>query len=181
MSKGGVYGGFVMCQFPNGTSWKYDKVAPNASAEVKEAAKRKDGSNKSPMAKVKSPVAKFFAIPIVVPMEMVKAAVRTKSLSINGQTHKTKSLATMGATGRSRSVIVKFKKLEKIGGKDVASVHVTMPYSYTMTDMITFLMSSGRSNSIAVIVSDKGNSWTFGTPYNAKRKGSGQPALPPGR
>jgi hypothetical protein len=170
MSKGGVLGGFVMCQFPNGTSWKYEKVSLNASTEVKEAAKRKDGSNKSPMAKVKEPVAKFFGIPLVVPAEMLKASIRTKKLNINGITHETKSAVKMGATGRSRSVTVKFKKLEKIGKKDVASVRVTMPYSYTMRDMITFLMQSNKSNSIAVIVSDKGNSWTFGTAYNPKAK-----------
>lgn len=170
MGKGGTYGAFVMCQFPNGTSWKYEKIALNASAEVKEKAKKGKGSNKSPMAKVKKPIAKFFAIPLVVPMEMVKGSIRTRMLNINGIAHETKSLAVMGATGRSRSVTVRFKKLEDIGGKKVASVNIPMPYSYTMTDMITFLMSSSKSNSIAAIVSDKGNSWTFGTPYNPKRK-----------
>jgi hypothetical protein len=170
MAKGGVYGGFVMCQFPNGTSWKYDKVALNASAEVKEMAKRKDGSNKSPMAKVKEPIAKFFAIPIVVPAEMLKASIRTKKLTINGITHETKSAVKMGATGRSRSVTVKFKSLQTIGKKKVASVKVTMPYSYTMRDMITFIMQSGKAGTVAAIVSDKGNSWTFGTSYKDKTK-----------
>ena len=131
--------------------------------------------------KVKEPVATYFNIKIVVPMEMVKASIKTKKLTINGVSHDSKSVTKMGATGRSRSVTVKFKKLTKIGGKDVASVKVTMPSSYTMRDMITFLMSSNKSNNIAAIVSDKGNSWTFSSAYNAKRKGSGAPALPPGR
>jgi hypothetical protein len=181
MAKGGVYGSFVMCQFPNGSSWKYNKQDPGASEEVKALDKQKVGSNKSPMAKVKEPVAKYFSIPIVVPSEMLRASVRTKKLTINGVAHESKSAVKMGATGKSRSITVKFKKLTKIGGKDVASVKITMPYSYTMRDMITFIMQSNKSNNVAAIVSDKGNSWTFGTAYNAKRKGSGSPALPPGR
>jgi hypothetical protein len=169
MAKGGVYGSFVMCQFPNGSSWRYEKQEEGASVEVKALDKQKTGSNKSPMAKVKEPVAKYFSIPIVVPAEMLKASVRTKNLTINGVTHESKSAIKMGATGKSRSIAVKFKKLTKIGGKDVASVKITMPYSYTMRDMITFLMQSSVSNNIAAIVSDKGNSWTFGTAFNAKR------------
>jgi hypothetical protein len=170
MAKGGVYGGFVMCQFPNGSSWKYHKDKEGDSEEVKAANKKKDGSNKSPMAKVKEPIAKFFAIPIVVPAEMLKASLRTKNLTINSVAHKTVSAVKMGATGRSRSVTVKFKSLQTIGKKKVASVKVTMPYSYTMKDMITFIMQSARANTVAAIVSDKGNSWTFGTVYNPKAK-----------
>jgi hypothetical protein len=181
MSKGGVYGGFVMCHFENGTSWRYGKHPAGASEEIKAKDKSKGGTNKVEYAKVKEPVAKYFNIKIVVPMEMVKASIKTKKLTINGISHDSKSVTKMGATGRSRSVTVKFKKLTKIGGKDVASVKVTMPSSYTMRDMITFLMSSNKSNNIAAIVSDKGNSWTFGTAFNAKKKGSGSPALPPGR
>jgi hypothetical protein len=170
MSTGGVLGGFVMCQFPNGTSWKYRKETATTSEETKVADKKKEGSNKSPMAKVKEPIAKFFAIPIVVPAEMLKASLRTKNLTVNGMTHKTVSAVKMGATGRSRSVTVKFKSLQTIGKKKVASVRVTMPYSYTMKDMITFIMQSQRANTVAAIVSDKGNSWTFGTAYNPKAK-----------
>jgi hypothetical protein len=170
MSKGGVYGGFVMCEFPNGSSWRYGKHPAGASEELKAMDKAKGGSNKSPMAKVKEPVAKYFGIPVVVPAEMLKKSVRTKKLTYNAQSHDSKSVVKMGATGKSRSVTVKFKKLAKIGGKSVASVKVTMPYSYTMGNMITFLMQSGVSNNIAAIVSDKGNSWTFGSPYNPKKR-----------
>jgi hypothetical protein len=172
MSKGGVYGSFVMCEFPNGSSWKYGKHPAGASEELKAMDKLKGGSNKSPMAKVKEPIAKYFGIQVVVPAEMLKKSIRTKKLTINGIAHDSKSAVKMGATGKSRSVTVKFKKLTKIGGKDVASVKVTMPYSYTMRDMITFIMQSTVSNNVAAIVSDKGNSWTFGTAFNAKKVGA---------
>jgi hypothetical protein len=173
MSKGGVLGGFVMCHFPNGTSWRYGKHPAGASEEVKAREKGgKDKTNKVEYAKVKEPIAKFFAIPIVVPAEMLKASIRTKKLTINGVTHESSSAVKMGATGRSRSVTVKFKSLQTIGKKKVASVRVTMPSSYTMKDMITFIMQSGRAGTVAAIVSDKGNSWTFGTAYTPKKTGT---------
>ncbi len=183
---GGIRSDFVMCEFPDGTSWKYgltqaqkNNAGTNAGviSEQKRAANKDNkgtSSNKSPMAYVKEAVAKYLQIPIITPEKMQKAMLRTKELTFDGEKHKTSSLATnMGATGASRSVTVRFKKLTNIGGKQVASIKVTMPYSYTMANMIKFLMSRPSvATNIAQIVSPAGKTITFSTKYKAKRTGS---------
>jgi hypothetical protein len=169
MSKGGIKSSYVMCHFLNGTSWKFGKHPAGASEEIKAKDKSKGGTNKIEYAKVKEEVAKYFGLRIATAAEMLKESTRTRTLKVGETTHQVKSAVKMGATGASRSVTVKFKKLTKIGGKDVASCKITMPSAYTMRDMITFVMQSSVSNNVAAIVSDKGNSWTFGTPYKPKK------------
>ena len=170
MNKGGVFGGYVACKFEGGTSWKYKKTdAADAKETVKEN-NQKGGSNKSPIAFIKEPIAKFFGIAIPTKSELNEMSSITKTLTFNGVTRESKGVARQGATGRSRSVTVRFKGLQNIGGKKVASVKLAMPSSYTMGDMLRFLEKSNRSNIIAAIVSDKGNSWTYGTAYNPKKK-----------
>jgi hypothetical protein len=181
---GGIRSGYVMCDFPDGTSWKYGltqaeraKAGTNAgvlSEEKRELNKKKDGtsSNKSPMAYVKEPIAKYFQIPIATPEKMQKVMLRTKSLTFEGEVHKTTSLATnMGATGASRSVTVKFKKLTNIGGKQVASVKIAMPYSYTVGNMVKFLLARPAvAANIAQIVSPSGKAMRYANTYKPKRK-----------
>lgn len=170
MAKGGVYGSYVMCEFRGGNSWKFQKTASNASEEVKAANSRKSGSNKSSMVWVKESVAKYFGFMLVTPADMLRAATRTKKLKYNGIEDSTPSLASMGATGAGRSVTVKFTKPTTIGGKSVASVKVAMPSSYTMRDMVKMIMETKVSGNVAAIVSPRGKSWTFRTPYNPKAK-----------
>ena len=170
MNKGGVFGGYIACKFEGGTSWKYQKDQKGDSAETVKKNKDEKGTNKSKIAFIKEPIAKFFGIAIPTKAELNELSVQTKTLTINGVTHQSKSVVRQGATGRSRSVTVKFKFLQNIGGKKVASVKLAMPSSYTMADMLRFLQNSSRSNVIAAIVSDKGNSWTYGTAYNPKKK-----------
>ncbi len=126
------------------------------------------------MAYVKEDIAKFFDIPRPTPAEVAKAMTRTKELTYNGEKHKVKAMATnMGSTGKSRSVTVRFKSLQNIGGKQVASVKIAMPASYTVGDMIRFLMESRKSNLIAAIVSPKGKSVTYGNAFKRnKRRGN---------
>jgi hypothetical protein len=195
---GGVLSDYVLCNFPNGTSWNFvsSNRAKGASGaggqqvldlnvqaeETLAAQKKKTGSNKSPMAYVKEDIAKFFDIPRPTPAEVAKAMTRTKEIRINGEPHKIKSMATnMGSTGKSRSVTVKFKSLQNIGGKQVASVKIAMPASYTVGDMIRFLMESRKSNLIAAIVSPKGKAVTYGNAYKRNKKRGNQRALPAGR
>ena len=170
MGKGGVFGGFVACKFEGGTSWRYHKPGKDDTAETVAASKLTTGSNKSKIAFIKEPIAKFFKIQIPTKTELNESSVKTKKLTINGITHVSKSVVKQGATGRSRSVTVRFKSLQTIGGKKVASVKLAMPSSYTMGDMLRFLQASDRASVIAAIVSDKGNSWTYGTAYNPKKK-----------
>ena len=73
-------------------------------------------------------------------------------------------------SGASRSVTIKFKKLEKIGGKDVASVKMAMPSSHTFGDMVTMLTSRTNASVIAAIVSPSGRTMTFQSAYNKKAK-----------
>ena len=186
---GGIRSDFVMCEFPDGTSWKYGSTqaqkagagnnAGVLSEQKKEANKNKSGSNRSPMAYVKEAVAKYFLIPIVTPEKMQKAMLRTKELTFDGEKHKTSSLATnMGATGASRSVTVVFKKPTDIGRKKVASVRVTMPYSYTVANMVKFLMGSPAvAANIAQIISPSGKTIRFAS----RKKANAQRALPAGR
>lgn len=158
---GGISSDYVLCSLPNGTSWNYKDKSVDPKTQSKEAvaaAKLKTGSNKSPMVYIKEHVAKFFEIPTVTPEEMQKAMVRTKSLTYNGETHESTSLATnMGATGKSRSVRVVFKKAETINGKKVLSVNIPMPSSYTFGNMVKLLLSRPNvAAKIAQIVSPSG-------------------------
>jgi hypothetical protein len=181
---GGIRSDYVMCEFPDGTSWKFGnkeaaKTTPTAagtnegviSEEKKSLSNKKTGSNKSPMAYVKEAVAKYFELPIVTPEKMLKAMVRTKNLKYEGEDRKTVSLATnMGATGASRSMTVMFKKLTNIGGKSVASVKVAMPASYTVGDMVKLLMARPTTAAnIAQLVSPSGKTIRFGNRYKKSR------------
>jgi hypothetical protein len=161
MSKGGVYGGFIPFTFPGGTSWKFEKVMPGSSVEKQAASKQKEGSNKSPIAYVKEPVGLYFGLKKPKPGDRTDSNVKTKKLTINGITHEVKSAVKSGSTGKSRSVTVKFKTLQKIGGKEVASVNIAMPASFTMTNMIDFLTKGPKRAQIASIVSPEGNSWVY--------------------
>lgn len=167
---GGVRSDFVMISFPNGNSWKYKKLPESASKELKEAANKKVGSNKSPYAKVKHAVALFFNMPIVTMEEMLKTSTRTKNTTFGGIKHTTQSLSNVGATGKGRSVKVNFKTVQTISGKKVASLNIPMPPSYTMRDIIKYLMSSQKGGVIASIVSPAGKTWTFAARYKPKKK-----------
>jgi hypothetical protein len=165
MGKGGVYGSYVLCEFKGGTSKEYP---------AKEGPKEKNAKNKkSPMVYIKGPVADFFGWESLTKKDMIKAMTRTVTTTINGKEQQVSKVVNMGTTGASRSVTVKFTKLEKINGKDVASVKLAMPTSYTFGDMIQKILESNKGTAnIAAIVSPDGSSKTFGTPYNPKNKGA---------
>jgi hypothetical protein len=165
MGKGGVYGAFVMCQLKKGTSKRYK---PDGTEM-----KPKDGlqSMKSPMVYIKDPIAKYFGFEIVLPDDLLKIRTKQVKTMINGKENKVNVMVSMGSTGASRSITVKFKKLTKIGGKEVASVKIAMPSSHTFGNMVQEIMTKvSVVSNIAAIVSDEGKSMTFGTPYNASRK-----------
>ena len=162
MGKGGTLGGFIPFSFPGGTSWKFEKIGINATTEKKEAAKAKAGeSNKSPIAFVKEPIGLFFGLKKPSPGNRTKGSIKTRKLIINGVTHETQAASAEGSTGRSRSVTVKFTKLQTIGGKQVASVKIAMPSSYTMNNMLNFLTKGPKRAIIAAIVSNTGHSWVY--------------------
>jgi hypothetical protein len=163
--KGGIRSDFVMVNFPGGTSWRYGKHPAGASEEIKAMDKAKGGSNKLPYAKVKKAVALFFNMPIATMEDMLKASTRTKNLTYNAITHKSTSLANVGATGKGRVVRVNFKKVQTIGKKKVASINIPMPPSYTMGNMIKYLMSSTKGATIASVISPAGKSWVFDSKY----------------
>ena len=170
--KGGVYGGFVMVRLPGGTSKFYGakkrgKLSASAAAVADAKAKP---SVKSDVAYIKEPIAKFFGFAIATPKEIVEGTLKDVATTINGTAVTRKVLTNEGATGASRSVTVKFKKLEKIGGKDVASVKIAMPSSHTFGDMVTMLTSRTNASVIAAIVSPSGRSMTFQSAYNKKAK-----------
>lgn len=166
--KGGVYGGFVMVALKGGTSQRYklDKGKTTAAA----AAARKEESPKSNLVMIKEPVAKFFGIDIAVPMDVVRASLKDVSTTINGKPVTRKVMVNQGATGAGRSLTIKFKKLEKIGGKDVASVKMAIPSSHTFGDMVQFLMTRTNNSAIAALVSPSGRTMTFQSAYNKKAK-----------
>ncbi|WP_309736732.1 hypothetical protein [Chamaesiphon sp. OTE_75_metabat_556] len=166
MSKGGVYGSFVMVKFTKGTSKRY-KMGAAAGAATTGAAAAK-ASPKSPIAYVKEPVAKYFGFTEVTPADMIKLSTKSVKTKINGQEKTVTTMVNMGATGASRSVTVKFTKLVKIGGKDVASIKIAMPTSHTFANMVQEIMESKTSGDVAAIVSPEGRSMTFKTPYTAK-------------
>jgi hypothetical protein len=164
MSKGGVLGSFVMIQFKKGTAKTFEKVSEKGSEESKK------GRTLSPVAYVKEPIAKFFGWAVITPADMLKMSTRTMKMTINGKTQDVTTNVSMGSTGASRSVTVRFKSLQNIGGKQVASVKIAMPTSHTFGNMVQEIMETNKSNTIAAIVSPEGKSMTFGTPYNPKRK-----------
>lgn len=162
MGKGGVYGSFVMVDFKKGTSKRFmedGKVKPVIAGTT---------SSKPSVAWVKEPVAKYFGLTEITPADMLKKASRQVKTKINGKEQTVTTQVSMGATGASRSVTVRFTKLVKIGGKDVASVKVAMPSSHTFSNMVQELMESKNSGDVAAIVSPEGKSMTFKTPYNPK-------------
>lgn len=163
--KGGVYGSFVMVKFTKGTSQEFPLVAAATGAK---AAATTAKSKKSAMAYIKEPIAKYFGFTEVTPADMIKESTKTVETKINGKDATVKVMVNMGATGASRSVTIKFTKLVKIGGKDVASVKMAMPSSHTFGNMVQEIMESKASGDIAAIVSPVGRSMVFKTPYNSK-------------
>lgn len=165
MGKGGVYGSFVTCKLKKGTSKRF-----NADGSEKKAV-AVDQFVKSPMVYIKEPIAKYFGFEIVLPDDLLEARTKEVKTTINGKKTTVKTMVSMGSTGASRSVAVKFKKLTKIGGKDVASVKVAMPSSHTFGDMVQEIMTKTEVvSNIAIIVSPEGKSMVFGTAYNPNRK-----------
>jgi hypothetical protein len=162
MSKGGVYGSFVMIDFKKGTSKRFDK-------DGKEKAHiAGTNSHKPSVAWVKQPVAKYFGLTEITPADMLKKASRTVKTTVNGKAQTLTTMVSMGATGASRSITIKFTKLVTIGGKSVASVKMAMPSSHTFSNMVQEIMESKTSGDVAAIVSPDGKSMTFKTPYNSK-------------
>jgi hypothetical protein len=164
MSKGGVYGSFVMVKFTKGTSKKFDKegkpkpvIAGSTSA-------------KSHFAMVKEPIAKYFGMTEVTPADLIKESTRKVKTTVQGKAQEVTTMVKQGATGAGRSVTVKFTKLVKIGGKDVASINIAMPSSHTFGNMVQEIMESKTSGDVAAIVSPAGRTMTFKTPYNKKAK-----------
>ena len=168
--KGGVYGGFIMVALKGGTSQRHPLNGQKALAPAGGVPGGASASPKSNLVFIKEPIAKFFGFEILTPQDMVKASLKEVSTKINGETVKKKTMVNQGATGASRSITVKFKKLEKIGGKEVASVKIAMPSSHTFGDMVQTMMSRTNNSVIAAIVSPTGRTMTFQTAYNSKRK-----------
>jgi hypothetical protein len=170
--KGGVYGSFVMVRLKKGNSKRY----ANDPAKAKVSAAKLTGqgigdSDKCPIVYIKDPIAKFFGFEIINPMDMVQLMTKEVTTKINGKEEKIKKLVSMGATGASRSVTVRFTALQTIAGKKVASVKVAMPSSHRFSDMLQELMVGPRAGVIAQIVSPEGKAMTFKAAYNPKKKG----------
>jgi hypothetical protein len=170
--KGGVYGGFVMVALKGGTSQRYSLKAKEGQKALPPAGGVSAGgaSSKSNLVMVKEPIAKFFGFEIAVPMDVVRSSLKDVATKINGNPVTRKVMVNQGATGAGRSLTIKFKKLEKIGGKEVASVKMAIPSSHTFGDMVQVLMTRTNASSIAAIVSPSGRTMTFQTAYNSKRK-----------
>jgi hypothetical protein len=121
------------------------------------------------MAYVKAPVADFFGWEPLTKKDAIKAMTRTVTTMINGKPETVEKMVNMGTTGASKSVTVKFSKLEKINGKEMASIKIAMPTSYTFANMLQKILQSNKGTAnIAAIVSPDGSSKTFGTPYTPK-------------
>jgi hypothetical protein len=173
MGKGGVYGSFVMVKMAKGTSKEFPldtkKVGNIPAAETAK-------SRKSPLVYIKAPVAKYFGWAEVTQADMLKTMVREVKTKINGKDATVTKMVPQGATGASRSVVVKFTKPTAIGGKSVNSINIAMPSSHTFANMVQEIMESKQgTEAIAAIVSPAGKSMTFKTPYNAKAKGQKAP------
>jgi hypothetical protein len=160
MSKGGVYGSFVMCELKKGTSKRYKIGGSTATATTKTEANKK-----SPVVWIKEPIAKYFGFSEITPADMLRMSTKKINTKINGTAETVKKMVTMGSTGAGRSVTVKFTKLVKIGGKDMASIKIAMPTSHTFRDMVQEIMEAKTSGDVAAIVSPEGRSMTFKTPY----------------
>jgi hypothetical protein len=160
--KGGTIGSFVMVQFKLGASkrFKPDGTEKEHIAGTKSA--------KSPMAMVKQPIAKYFGFDEVTSAAMLKLATRVVKVKINGKEQELKTTVKMGATGKSRSVTVRFTKPQKIGEKTVNSIKIPMPSSHTFGNMVQEIMESKGAASVASVVSPTGASRVFHTPYNPK-------------
>lgn len=168
---GGIRSDYVLCEFPGGSSWKFNKVSKPGAAKGGGSQKH-DKTNKSPMAYVKEDVAKFFEIPRPVYKDIGQMMIKEQERTYNpvstegskGEKRMVKSMATsMGATGKGRSVRVVFKSPQQIGGKSVASVNIPIPSAYTIGDINEFLMAGRQSSKIAQIVSDKGKAMRYAT------------------
>jgi hypothetical protein len=168
MGKGGVFGAFVMVKFTKGTSQEYPLEGKKAKGATATPTAK---SKKSPMAYVKEPIAKYFGLTEVTPADMIKESTKKVQTTINGKPAEITTLVSMGATGASRSITVKFTKLVSIGGKNVASVKIAMPTSHTFGNMVQEIMETKASGNIAAIVSPEGRSMVFKSPYNPRKKG----------
>jgi hypothetical protein len=165
MGKGGTYGSFVMIEFKKGKSKEFP--LDKEKAEANKAAKYK----KSPLAWVKAPIAKYFGWAEMTQADMLRLMTKQVKTKINGKEETVEKMVPSGATGAGRAVTVKFTKLVKIGGKDVASINIAMPTSHTFSNMVQEIMESKQgTDAIAAIVSPDGKAMTFKTPYNPKRK-----------
>lgn len=165
MSKGGVFGSFVMIEFKKGKS----KEFPLGTKEGADAAGGK--SKKSPLAYIKAPIAKYFGWAEITQADMLRIMTKKVKTKINGKEVEVEKMVPSGATGASRAVTVKFTSLVTIGGKDVASINIPMPTSHTFANMVQEIMESKQgTDKIAAIVSPAGKAMTFKTPYNAKRR-----------
>lgn len=170
MGKGGVYGSFVMVKLEKGTSKEFSLKNDAKTADQPGVYK------KSPLVYVKEPVAKYFGWKEITQADMLKTMVRDVATKINGKAQTVRKMVPQGATGAGRSVVVKFTKLVKIGGKDVASINIAMPTSHTFANMVQEIMESKQgTETVAAIVSPAGKSMTFKTPY--RNGGAGKPKL----
>jgi hypothetical protein len=168
--KGGVYGSFVMVRLKKGNSKRYaNDPAKAKTSKAKVTGEGYGNSDKCPIVYIKDPIAKFFGFEIINPMDMVRLMTKEVETTINGKTEKINKLVSMGATGASRSVTVRFKKLENIGGKKVASVNIAMPSSHRYSDMLQELMIGPKANLIAQVVSPAGKAMTFQAAYSPKK------------
>jgi hypothetical protein len=171
MAKGGVYGSYVPVLFSKGTSKKFPLVKATGTGSV---AANKAASEKSPIAYVKEPVAKFLGFAKISPTDYIKRCTKKVKTKINGKDEDVEVFTAQGATGASRSVTVKFKRPETIGGKSVASVKVAVPYSHTFGNMVDELANCAATPKIAQIVSYSGRTVTWDTPFKKQLVGTGK-------
>jgi hypothetical protein len=162
MGKGGTYGSFVMVNMTKGTSKNF-KMGKGVQGKADAKAYKKPS-----VVWIKEPIAKYFGFTEITPADMIKMSTKEIDTKINGKVAKVTTMVNMGATGAGRSVTVKFTKLTKIGGKDVASVKIAMPTSHTFANIVQEIMESKNAGDVAAIVSPEGRSMTFKTPYSPK-------------
>ena len=160
--KGGVFGSFVMVRLKKGNSKRFANDPTKAKVSgAKQTGAGLGASDKCPIVYIKDPVAKFFGFEIVNPMDMVMLMTKDVTTTINGKPETIKKLVSMGATGASRSITVKFTALQNIGGKKVASVKIAMPSSHRYSDMLQELMIGPKAGVIAQVVSPQGKAMGF--------------------
>jgi hypothetical protein len=170
MGKGGVYGSFVMVKMAKGTSKEFPLNPATGTGSVAANAAK---SKRSPLVYIKAPIAKYFGWAEITQADMLRTMVREVKTKINGKDATVTKMVPQGATGASRSVVVKFTKPTTIGGKSVNSINIAMPSSHTFANMVQEIMESKQgTEAIAAIVSPAGKSMTFKTPYNPKAKGT---------